>query len=47
MVFAAELARQIVHSESSAIVTMPHLMPTAVKAANSSANIANQIKVLI
>lgn len=43
----AELARQITHSGSSAIVTMPHLAETAVKAVNSSKEIAEQIKLLI
>ncbi|XP_071120286.1 probable 4-coumarate--CoA ligase 1 isoform X2 [Mytilus edulis] len=43
----AELARQILHSESSAIVTLPGLMPTAVKAVNSTKEIAQQVKLLI
>ncbi|XP_052064670.1 probable 4-coumarate--CoA ligase 1 isoform X2 [Mytilus californianus] len=43
----AELARQISHSESSAIVTLPGLMQTAVQAVNSSKDIAEQVKLII
>ncbi|XP_063398234.1 probable 4-coumarate--CoA ligase 3 isoform X1 [Mytilus trossulus] len=43
----AELARQILHSESCAIVTLPGLMPTAVKAVNSTKDMAQQVKLII
>lgn len=40
----AELARQIINSESTSIVTMPHLMPTVIKSIDSSKDVANRIK---